>query len=95
MICATVRTSAVSRLSAFVLLLLMASPLAATSSTTPGPFEATIHVAESTRNEAAPPDVLVEPLASLGVETAFEAASLETPLVATTAFTQTHQVLRL
>lgn len=84
-----------SHLLAFVLLLLMASPLAATSSTTPGPFEAAPHVAESTRNEAASLDALVEPMASLGVETAFAAVSLETPLVATTALTQTHQVLRL
>ena len=91
----TVRTSVLSRLSALVLLLLIASLLAATGATTPGPFETAMHAAESARNDAGPQDALVEPLASPVVETRVAVAFLETPRIVTKARTQTYEELRL
>ena len=96
MIAVTVRTSAVRRVPAFVLLLsLMPSLFAAPPSRIAGALEATLCVAESVRNEAASLEALVEPLACPVVETRFAAAVPETPRMVTTVGTRTHQVLRL
>ena len=92
----TVRTSAVRRVPAFVLLLLlMTSLFAAPPSITGGALEATLSVAESVRNEAASLEALVEPLACPVVETRFAAVVPETPRMVTIVGTQTPQVLRL
>jgi hypothetical protein len=96
MIAVTVRPSAVRRVPAFVLLLLlMTSLFAAPPSMTAGALEATLSVAESVRNEAASVDALVEPLAGPVVETRFAAVAPQTPLMATIVGTRTHQILRL
>jgi hypothetical protein len=92
----TIRTSAVGRLPALVLLLLlMTSLFAAPPSVTAGALEATIDVAESVRNGPASPDMLVEPLANPVVETRFAAVAPEMPRTLTILRTRTHQVLRL
>ena len=96
MIAVTVRTSAVRRVPAFVLLLLlMTSLFAAPPSMTAGALEATLCVAESVRNEAASLEALVEPLACPVVETRFAAVVPETPRMVTIVGTRTPQVLRL
>ncbi len=96
MIAVAIRTSAVRRVPAFVLLLLlMTSLFAAPPSMTAGALEATISVAESVRNEAASLEALVEPLACHVAETRFAAVDPHTPLMVTTLGTRTRQVLRL
>ena len=96
MIAVTVRTSAVRRVPAFALLLLLMTSLsAAPPSMTAGALEATLCVAESVRNEAASLDALVEPLACHVVETRFAAVAPQTPQMVTIVGTRTHQVLRL
>ena len=92
----TIRTSAVGRLPALVLLLLLMTSLFATPpSVTAGALEATLDVAESVRNGLASPDMLVEPLANPVVETRFAAVAPEMPRTLTILRTRTHQVLRL
>lgn len=95
MIAVTIRISALRRVPAFVLLLLlMTSLFTAPPSMTAGALEATLCVAESVKKEASQ-EALVEPLASPVVETRFAAVVPQAPRMVTTVATRTHQVLRL
>jgi hypothetical protein len=91
-----VRTTVAARLAAVVLVVLMASPLAAPFSNVGGSLEIATTLAENARNEDATLTALVEPLAALVVETRFSAVALDIPPALAIAITLAQtQVLRV